>query len=215
MDRPEVFAMRTANKGEPDWSLDRLVALIEHGGGTFPLTLLVGGTFIKGALVNSTEWADHLDESMDRVLGDIAGVLAAEQPPIESVEELAERRTSGAGDVEQNRAAWPTKGWRKFLDDSRADRADAEERLHAATGGEPAAFDSLPDDLAELAVALNLPKVALTLRDVTLLSIGPTGTPVGVTLPYVRVLAASVDAWWPGSFDFGSADEPVDPTAEE
>ncbi len=190
--------MQAANKGEPDWSLDLLIRLIEDGNGGFPLTVLVNGTFIRGLLVNSTEWADHLDGAVDDLLGGLADELAAEQTPIESVEDLAATGTS-VGDIEERRAAWPEKGWRNFLDERRADRADAEERLHQLSrDGKPAPFESLPDDLAELAVAVNLPKVALTLKDATIIS-SVSASPVKLNLPFVRVVAASVDAWWPGA----------------
>lgn len=198
MDRSDVWAMQAATKGEPDWSLDLLIRLIEDGSGGFPLTVLVHGMFIRGLLVNSTEWADHLDGAVDDLLGGLANELAAEQAPIETVEDLASTGTS-VGDIEERRAAWPEKGWRNFLDERRADRADAEERLQRLSrDGKPAPFETLPEDLAELAVGINLPKVALTLKDATIIS-SVAASPVKLALPYVRVIASSVDAWWPGS----------------
>jgi hypothetical protein len=190
--------MRAAHGNDPDWSLNELLKLIDETGFPFPLTLLVDGVFIRGTAVSVDDWADHLDETMDRMLAGTADSIAANEPPLTSVDDLASSRVT-AGDVEKWRSEWPQKGWRQLVDKRRATAADTRRRLEEVAGDEPASLSSLPDDLGELAVELELPKLALTIRDAVLFGFGLGGGPVN--LPYIRVVIRHISAWCPGAWE--------------
>src|SRR5687768_4282434 len=115
MEHSDAWAMRAAFATNPDWSLDELLKVIDESGPPFPLTLVVGGMFVKGVAVKVDEWADHLDEKMDALLGGAASALAREQAGL-SVEDLTTTGGATAGDVEKHRAEWAQKGWRAVVD---------------------------------------------------------------------------------------------------
>jgi hypothetical protein len=192
--------MRAAHSNDLDWTLNELVRWVDTTGFPFPLTVLTGGVFIRGIAVKVDQWADHLDATVDELLEGAARAMRAGQAPVDTAEEIIAADTT-VGDIEQRRTEWPQQGFRHQVDERRAGEAETNERLGeaAADGGEAAPLDSLPDDLVERAVAMDLPKTALTLQGASVFGAGPP-----VTLPYVRVVLRQVDAWWPGMIDWDS-----------
>jgi hypothetical protein len=205
MEHSDAWAMQAAHGQDSDWSLERLLRLIDGTGMPFPITLLVDGVFIKGAAVQVEDWADHLDAAMDNILKGAAAALAAEQRGL-SVDDLSSAGAT-AGDIEKWRADWSSRGWRSLVDERRDSHAELTNRLEEATGGQQSPLSSLPEDLAERAVERELPIRALTVKDASLFSFGLGGGPLEV--PYVRVDVRHVAAWWPGGFDWSAvATEP-------
>jgi hypothetical protein len=200
VEQSDAWALRAAHANDPDWSLDELVKLVDEHDAAFPLTVLTEGVFIKGLAVAVEHWADHLDGTMENLAGGAAAARAEEERGM-SIDELSTAAGPSAGDIEKARAEWPQKGWRSVVNERQARIADVRQRLEeAAAGNEETSLDSLPNDLAEAAVAIDLPKVALTIKDASLFSF--SGPPQPVVLPYVRVVVAHVAAWWPGGIDW-------------
>lgn len=198
MDPEAAWTMRAAFARDTDWSLTELVRMIDITGTPFPLTVLTHGVMVKGIAVKIEHWADHLDVSMDALLGGAAEVMAQHQRDL-SVDDLGSAGTT-AGDIEEQRSGWPEMGWRSLVNDRRA--ADARIRKQLQEVGEESAFTDLPDDLAQKAVQLELPPQALTIQDAKLLALSIGGGPMSV--PYVRINVTQIGAWWPGGIDWSS-----------
>lgn len=192
MDYSDAWAMRTAQAASGDWSLDRLVELLEDEQGVraFPLTVLVGSALVKGLAVRAEEWADHLDASMEQLLAAAADVTARTQGPVTTVEELQDADLL-PGEIEQARAEWAAHGWRSLHERERAHNKAIDLEIEALDEGVD--FESLPDHLARRVVELDLPKTTLTIRDAMMFVPGQGP----VALPYVRVMVSQVSAWWP------------------
>jgi hypothetical protein len=184
--------MRAAQAGNGDWSLDRLVELLEdeHGVRAFPLTVLVGTVLVKGLAVRTEEWAGHLDASMEELLAAAADMTAKTQGPVTTVQELQDADLL-PGEIEQARAEWAAHGWRSLLDRQRAQNNAIDLEIEALDADAP--FESLPDQVARRVVELELPKTTLTIRDAMMFVPGQGP----VALPYIRVMVSQVGAWWP------------------
>jgi hypothetical protein len=192
MDYSDAWAMRAAQAGNGDWSLDRLVELLEdeHGVRAFPLTVLVGTVLVKGLAVRTEEWAGHLDASMEELLAAAADMTAKTQGPVTTVQELQDADLL-PGEIEQARAEWAAHGWRSLLDRQRAQNNAIDLEIEALDADAP--FESLPDQVARRVVELELPKTTLTIRDAMMFVPGQGP----VALPYIRVMVSQVGAWWP------------------
>ncbi len=198
MDPEAAWTMRAAFARDTDWSLIELLRMIDITGVPFPLTVLTHAVMVKGIAVKVEHWAEHLDESMDAMLGSAADAMAQHQRGL-SVDDL-DSAGETAGDMEERRAEWPKKGWGSLVKERR--EADAKIRKQLQELGEGASLADLPDDLAQQAVQLELPPQALTVQDATLLALSLGGGPISI--PYVRVVVTQIAAWWPGEIDFSS-----------
>ena len=166
----EVDLNVLARRGDPDWSLERLLHFAASGFG-MAITVVVGGTLISGLLGNERDWAEHLDAGLARVMHDHA----------ENVDELfAEIRALGfAAEAEEQEAEF--------------DRVRAEVEK-VTTGSEDWKLTDLPAETAREAAVELYGRTAFTLTDARVVF------PLGGSLEVgqIRVLVAHVGAWWAG-----------------
>jgi hypothetical protein len=175
------LAVLAAAVPRDDFALDRLMMLAKHGIGT-AITVLAGGKVIHGVIATPDEYAAHLDEIMDKGLGEAATL----QPGMsDSQKALAEGAREG---LNASPSAEAFERWREAEE-------RYEEELEAAIADLPDDWDyrDLDDELARKFIAHGTHTRFLTLKNATVVTTVPM---YPVEVAFVRVSVANIAAWW-------------------
>jgi hypothetical protein len=174
------LASVAARQPRLDHSLKALMILARIGG--TPVSLLVDGALMTGTLAASVAWGERLDQVMKEALpDDLEAELVSAGWPDEIVGELAATFRSSFAERERQGELKRIKHFENMRDHQGND--------------DPSELKELQDDLArEEIYSRDADFAFITLRDARVAD--PAGE---IEVPMMRVMAAHVGAWWPGT----------------